>query len=375
MGQEPVHILLLSSWYPSEKHPFLGNFVERHAQLLSQHYQVTVLVTESDEEEELRILETQHKSVREIRVRHPRKQKLLERRRSMERALTAGLEHVEKADLIIGHVILQKGLQFVQAKKFFNCPLILVEHGSYFRPAMRCKRSWIESLIIRKVRKHLDEVVAVSDFLKKDMQTDFPRHHIQVIGNAVDSVWFAPVPKKRHGITHFLHVSTLDERTKNPEGLLCACRSLKETNTPFRMTIISDEDTTRWSLLASQLGISEQVEFIGPLAWEEVAAYYHAADAFVLFSNYESFSIVLAEAWSTGTPVISTPVGIAAAMPETCGILVVPEDISSLAEAMRRVATSEVPLFDSGVIAAYGSQFHDTAILNKWTELIDRYVG
>ncbi|OFZ23933.1 MAG: hypothetical protein A3D92_18430, partial [Bacteroidetes bacterium RIFCSPHIGHO2_02_FULL_44_7] len=303
------NILLLSSWYPSDAHPFLGNFVERHAQLLSKAYTVTVVITESRDDGFSGFSDEQKGNIREIRMHYPRSNKLMERRRGMERALTTCLEKISSIDLIIGHVVLQKGLQFVQAKKYFSCPLILVEHGSYFRPEIREKRSWIESLIIRKTRKHLDEVVAVSDFLKKDMQQDFPKHTIRVIGNHIDETLFYPQAKKTGSTVRFLHVSTLDERTKNPEGLLCACRALKDQFNDFHFTFVSDEDFSHWQELAQHFGLENHVSFVGPLSWEAVAPYYYAADAFVLFSNYESFSIVLAEAWATGTPTITTPVG------------------------------------------------------------------
>ncbi len=374
MDKHTPHILILSSWYPNQKHPFLGNFVERQARLLKSCYNVTVLVTESRDADETEIRDTANNGLREVRILHPRGSKLLERRKQLEQALNMGLERIEQVDLIIGHVILPKGLQFVQAKKHFNCPLILVEHGSYFRPAMREKRTWIEKLILRKTRKHLDEVVAVSEFLKKDMEQDFPKHQIKVIGNHIDASLFHFAPKPKHERVEFLHVSTMDERTKNPEGIICACRALKDEVENFRFTIICDEDTERWQHLASNLELNEYLRFVGPLKWEEVASYYYDADAFVLFSDYESFSIVLAEAWATGTPTITTPVGIAANMPSTAGIAVEPGNTRQLIASMRDFAQAEHRESDNRKIAEYGAQFSGEVILGKWKTLISKYV-
>lgn len=375
MEQARPNILLLSSWYPSDSHPFLGNFVERHAQLLSKKYTVTVVITESRNDGFSGFSDEQKGDIREIRISYPRANKLMERRRSMKRALTSCLEKINSIDLIIAHVILQKGLQFVQAKKHFSCPLILVEHGSYFRPEVRQQRTWIESLIIRKTRKHLNDVVAVSDFLKKDMQQDFPKHTIRVIGNHIDETLFYPKAKKQGDPVHFLHISTLDERTKNPEGLLRACRDLKKQFTNFHFTFVSDEDFTPWQDLALQFGLEDQVRFVGPLKWEEVAPCYYEADAFVLFSNYESFSIVLAEAWATGTPTITTPVGIAAQLPENAGILVPKEDVNALASAMKDFALKLRPNYRQEDIGALGSQYSSQAILAQWQELIQQHLG
>lgn len=366
------HILLLSSWYPSDLHPFLGNFVERQARLLQTHYNLTVLVTESRENAAFEVKDVDNAGLREIRVIYARSGKLLERRRGMEQALQAGMEKIDKVDLVIGHVALQKGLQFVQAKKYFSCPLILVEHASYYRSEVRCKRSWIESIVLRKTRKHCDEVVAVSDFLKKDMLADFPKHNIRVIGNPVDEKMFFPMAKPTNRRTEFLHVSTLDERTKNPEGILCAFRRLKEMTEDFHLTVISDEDYSHWEELVRHFDIHHHVDFVGPLVWSEVVKYYHGADAFVLFSPYESFSIVLAEAWMTGTPTITTAVGIAENLPDYLGVVVPKEDNKALASALFSFI-QERKNYSQERISAYGTQYSNSRILKQWDELLAPY--
>ena len=43
MTKNDKHILILSSWLPSKKHPFLGNFVIRQAELLAKNYRVTII--------------------------------------------------------------------------------------------------------------------------------------------------------------------------------------------------------------------------------------------------------------------------------------------------------------------------------------------
>lgn len=375
MPSDKKHILILSSWYPSEKHPFLGNFVQRQAILLSRIYTVSVLVTESSEDEEISSTTAEQFGIKEVRVRYPKKEKILEKRKVMEQAMSHGVESLDNVDLIIGHVILPKGLQFVMAKKYFKCPLILVEHGSYFRPSQRENRSWIDKIIIRKVRKHLDEVVAVSEYLKKDMQGDFPKHNIHVIGNHVDAELFHYQAKKAHGKTEFLHISTMDEKTKNPEGIICAFKTLKEEYTNFRLTIVCDEDTEQWQELVRNFDMEDNVQFIGPLQWNEIAPYYYDADAFVLFSDYESFSIVLAEAWATGTPVITTNVGIAWNMNPSLGILVEKGDRKSLVGALKQFIMDSKEQFDNEKIASYGEQYSDEHILERWEALITKHIG
>ena len=376
MAKSELHILILSSWYPNKKHPFLGNFVQRHAELLATKYKVTVINTEcSDDITELSVEAFTPTSFEEIRVFHPRGKSLMERRKLQEKSLEAGLHKIKSVDLIIGHVILPKGLQFVQAKKHFNCPLIHVEHGSYFRAKIRCDRSWVQKLIIRKTRRHIDEVVAVSAFLRKDMRSEFPRQAISVIGNHIDTDMYNYTPKKKEGVVRFLHVSTMDEKTKNPEGILCAFKALKEQNTDFQLTIICDEDVTQWKHLSTHFGLAEHVQFIGPLEWPELVPYYHEADAFVLFSEYESFSIVLAEAWATGTPTLTTPVGIAHDMSDDLGIQLEKGDRKKLAATLLDFIQHKRNHFDGKKIAEHGMQYSGERILEKWSNLIEKHVG
>ncbi len=375
MTESDVHILIISSWYPNKNHPFLGNFVERQAALLSRRYQVTVINTECyDDSTAIEVSDRQNDAFREIRVSHPRGKSLLDRRKMQEKAMDVGLEKIKNVSLIIGHVILPKGLQFVQAKKRFNCPLIHVEHGSYFRPCMREKRSWVQKLILRKTRRHIDTIVAVSAFLRKDMRDDFPRHSILTIGNHINADLYSYVPKEQTGVVKFLHVSTMDEKTKNPDGMLCAFKALKEHSQNFELTIICDEDVEHWKHLTKHFGMDQHVKFVGPLEWAELVPYYQQADAFVLFSEYESFSIVLAEAWATGTPTITTPVGIAHTMPEEIGTHVEIGNRKGLSETLLDFIETKRTTFNGEQIAEYGAQFKDSVILDRWTELIEKHV-
>jgi glycosyltransferase involved in cell wall biosynthesis len=205
------------------------------------------------------------------------------------------------------------------------------------------------------------------------MKTDFEHFNIKIIGNHVAADLFQPAPKEIHPITAFLHVSTMDERTKNPEGILDACVLLKNQESKFLLTIISDEDVSKWKILATNKGLSENIKFIGPLEWSELVPYYQKADALVVFSHYESFSIVIAEAWMTGTPVISTSVGIAHNMDASMGILVEKNVPKSLSQAMLSVINKERS-FDQNEIIRHAAQFKGDALLEKWSETIEQHV-
>ena len=140
------------------------------------------------------------------------------------------------------------------------------------------------------------------------------------------------------------------------------------------MTIICDEDIADWIKHCEELGLNDVIEFIGPLQWHELAPYYHASDAFLLFSDYETFSIVLAEAWASGTPVISTSVGIANGMSSELGIQVEKGISEDLKNAMLQFMNSEVQ-FDQNKLAAKAAEYSSASILNEWTKLVGKHVG
>ena len=367
-------ILILSSWYPSEEHPFLGNFVVRHAQLLNTASNVTLVNTvPSDTLSQLKLTENTKLGYREIQVTHPRGNNLYSKKRWQKKALKLAFLEVGHIDLIIGHVLLPKALQFVVAKKNFNCPLILVEHGSYYRKGVRSTWNRFQEFKLKYTRKHFDEIVAVSEFLKKDIQRNFPSNKITVIGNHVDTNAFriGDLPKDIN--TQFLHVSTLDPATKNPNGIIDACALLVQADGNFQMTIICDEDYSEWQQMAADKELNEHIHFEGPLDWHALIPFYQKADAFVLNSTYESFSIVLAEAWATGTPVISTSVGIAYELDPILGIETEQNNPESLKNAMHLLIQTKTN-YDANQIRQKAMRYSGQSILEQWTNLINIHV-
>lgn len=91
--------------------------------------------------------------------------------------------------------------------------------------------------------------------------------------------------------------------------------------------------------LAAQYGIADRVRFVGRVADQELPAYYHAADVFVLPSHLraEAFGIVLLEAMASGLPVVSTELGTGTSVVNQHGVsgfVVPPADPHALARAI-----------------------------------------
>jgi len=372
MSERAPHILILSSWFPTKEKPFLGNFVERHAELLSRKYRVTVLTLECTSDfKNCQVSKRMNGNFFEVRGHYHGKSKIA-RFVNRNRAFSQALNLIEEVDLIIGHVLLPHGWMFPKAAKKKQCPWIWVEHGSYFRSDISKKWTLREKMLLRKAVNLSSEIVAVSETLKTDLERFTNSRKVRVIGNHVDGTLFSFEKKKPVDLTHFLHVSTLDANTKNPEGIFDACKLLKEERIKFQLTVISDENYNVWENYVKNAGIADCVQFLGPLNWNELPGFYHKADAFVLNSNYESFSIVVAEALSTGTPVIATDVGIVPEIGDEFKLSVTKGNPESLMEAMKTVALQQ-KAFQHEAIADYGKKFHADNILDQWSQLVESY--
>ncbi len=94
--------------------------------------------------------------------------------------------------------------------------------------------------------------------------------------------------------------------------------------------------------MTTKLGVESKIAFLGKVDNEEMLAYYHACDIFVLpsIANSEAFGIVQLEAMACGKPIINTylPTGVpwVSRNGET-GITVPPADSTTLAKAINRL--------------------------------------
>ena len=127
------------------------------------------------------------------------------------------------------------------------------------------------------------------------------------------------------------------------KGIELALRSLCHlVNTPEVQLVLiggdgpESDSYQRIEQLANGLGIGGRVHFLGLVEHSQMVLYYQKADAVVVSSLYESFGLVILEALASGTPVASTPVGIAPYViePGANGYLAAVGDERSLAAAI-----------------------------------------
>lgn len=374
LSNSKKNIICLSSWYPSEKQPFLGNFIQRQIELLGTKYAIQFIQTQAvADQKTIEVKHVIYNNYTEITATYPAVRSKLLKKYYQTKALKKALHTIVQPDLLLTYIFLPKIWQFLLLKKQLNIPWVHIEQGSYFRKEIQSNWNFLQRFWIKKAYQQVDSLLAASDFLARDMKVVDPTRTIKRVKNHIDTKLFSFKEKEVRSTTHFLHVSTLDKLTKNPKGMFDAMYLLSETTSAFLFTIVSDEPTHEWESYVTKLGIAKNVRFIAPQKWEQLPAFYHEADAFILNSIYETFSIVIAEAWATGTPTISTSVGIAFNAPEFLGLHVESNNTESLAAALLTfIATKDQ--YDTAKISDYAQQYNAELVLTELESEIDQLI-
>jgi glycosyltransferase involved in cell wall biosynthesis len=193
-----------------------------------------------------------------------------------------------------------------------------------------------------------DAIIINSESLRSEIQRylEVDERKLKLIYEAVDHKLFKPgdADLARHHVASYgvtkqfvLFVSSLWPY-KNCDGLLRAWALARGELGDRQLAIVGAgrDQTYAASLrsLAAELGIMEEVVFVGGVPLEETVDFYRAADSFVYPSLNETFGLPILEAMACGCPVVTSDVS---AMPETAGgaaILADPTDPASIARAI-----------------------------------------
>jgi glycosyltransferase involved in cell wall biosynthesis len=298
-----VRILLVSQLYPGPEDPDLGVFVQQLEQELS-------------------------------RRGHELERAVLDRRSGGKRRhLDLGRRTLAAArrfrpDVVYAHFLVPTGLIGALAGR---APLVVTAHGRDVRnigavPGIR--------LATRLVVRRASAVVAVSDYLRRELETKIPdaRGKVEVIDCGVDLERFR-VEAAPERPTRYLCVGSLSER-KNVVRLANAFARLGEGT----LTFVGDGP------LRHELEGRPGVSLVGNVPHEAVQDLLGRSHVLCQPSLVEPFGLALLEAMAAGRSVVATRIG---GPPEfvtaEAGVLVDPTDEDDLARGLSTAAALPCP--------------------------------
>lgn len=126
--------------------------------------------------------------------------------------------------------------------------------------------------------------------------------------------------------------------------LLKSLTTLKSSHPDLVLTVVGDgKERQLLETMSEQLGLKEQVKFVGYQSQAEVREHLQQTDVFVLPSFAEGVPVVLMEAMAAGVPVVATQIaGIGELVEEgISGYLVPPGDPVSLSKGIETLLTDK----------------------------------
>ncbi|MDN4056999.1 glycosyltransferase family 4 protein [Massilia sp. YIM B02769] len=344
-----MKILTFSTLFPNAEKPGHGIFVETRLRHLVSSGRVEARVvapipwfpsTNPRYGQYARFAKAPRQEVRHgIEVSHPRYPVLpkvgmsvapLLLAQAVKPAIRRMLDEGYDFDLIDAHYFYPDGVAAAMLARAFGKPLVITARGSDITlfPQYALPRRQI-----LWAARRADAVITVCNALRDEVVgMGIEADRVVSLRNGVDLELFRPVERTPNAMFTLLAVGHLVP-VKAQDLIIGALPLLPGV----RLVLAGDgPDRAKLEALASQLGVTDRVRFLGAVPQAQLRSHYGSADALVLSSSREGWANVLLEAMACGTPVVAsrvygTPEVVAA--PEA-GVLMAERSYQGVADAV-----------------------------------------
>ena len=269
-------------------------------------------------------------------------------------------------DIIHVNAIFPACIPTLQLIKKLKCPLFVTEHWTGYSPEDGSYKGFIMKHYTKQLISKTHTIVTVSDYLTRMMKSHNLQGNYQVVPNVVDTELFSINAMSKKEITQFIHISSLDEAQKNVSGIISAFALALKTNAQLHLSIVGESSNkANLQALAKQFCVSTHVSFLGCLMGTDLVQAINKHDALVMFSNYETFCLVIPECFACGKPVITSHVGgIADYMKPALGIVVDPKNEIQLTESFLTFAQTKQQ-YNSELIREFAVTHFSKHVINQ----------
>jgi len=344
-------ILFLPSWYPNLTNRYTGIFIRRHAVAVSAFNPMAVLFACSNPNLQNKTYQIDINNdtgfltiivyYKKVTSNIPLFSGLLKLYRFLiayHKGYKIILKQFGKPDIVHLNVIFPVGIIALFLNLFYKIPLIVSEQWSGYLPESGKYKLFFQKNITQFVIHKASAITTVSEALKNAMQNHRLKNNYHIVPNVVETMDSSRLKNIENNIVKILVVCDLTNEVKNVSDIIKVAALLAAESIDFTIEIIGDgKDKTMLENLAKEKRIlNKNVFFAGEMSNEDIYEKMLCSDFLILNSNYETFSCVIAESFSCGTPVIATNAG---AIPElvndNTGILIEPKNMQQLTEAIR----------------------------------------
>jgi glycosyltransferase involved in cell wall biosynthesis len=230
----------------------------------------------------------------------------------------------------------------------------------------------------RKALQRADAVLAISEHTKAEVvkHGGVSPDRVRIFPCTLDPNWnvttYAAACESVPPVLLSVARMTKDDDYKGIDNVIRSLPSVVENVGPVDYRIVGEgDDLPRLRALASDLGVSEYVDFRGSLTDAALRDQYRECSLFVMPSNKEGFGIVFLEAMAYGKPVVGGAHGGTPSVVKhgETGLLVDNGDVSGIANSITRL------LSDNSLRERYGRAGHSRLLSEFTFERFEQNLG
>ena len=321
----PLHILIVASWFPSHKNPTEATFIFEQAQLLSRAgHKVHVLVPKlsGSFKETLEGKRKKNRSegiynnisysqlTQQVWLPWMRKLFIFLLNLKAKKWLKKYADKNGQPNVIHSHAAFMGVICGSYLSRIFSIPIIHTEHtsGLIFQPQQYSSH---DIQLLQKAYQQCKKVLFVSQFAANKT---IKQHHLEniswyILPNLVNSIFFKTSLKKNQSNIIVVCVGNFIP-VKNPNLLIDSWKIVQETQTSWQLIWIGEGIYKNEIKKKAELyQINDSILWKNRLERKDLIEVMTQADIVVSTSQIETFGLSLAEGMALGKPVIATDSG------------------------------------------------------------------
>jgi len=304
-----LRVLHIVPWFPNEKNNTEAVFIVEHLKALNKFCYNEVLHISFGSSNFKNTYQTENIKTNRVNIK-TYTSKWREKEFFAGIAVNKFLKKNNKTfDIINFHIAYPNAININEIKrKYPRLKYVITEHWTAYKNEFNLPKTNKGRLRIENIFNNQIPLFVVSKALGQNIR-DFiskPDRKYIVIPNIIDCDNFTYKSKKNIGSFKFCSINNWNPM-KNPFVLIKAFKQIsdKYENTELILggfgSIINEMQD-----LVRELGLFEKVQFRGRLDKQEVIELLQESNVYCQSSNYETFSVICAEAMAVGTPIITT---------------------------------------------------------------------